>query len=503
MSAKLRASLLKELEQKSDRKYRNKIANFFDNGYISLERSKWDIIYHNAKLATLQKQGVITTNAMTKNVIPDKVWKDLFKELQTGSMLQKGRKTGPGGSGNLVRFHRAAFKYSSSKITLPYSRGKDKRGNPYKLNPERRAEMDLRKFMTLFCNSNKFVKPVVKSLTRASQQVYEHGSTGEQDFLNNASSSIETRGVSNAKGGQGTVVDQTVAAALIDALSKAYSTEPWFDSAFEAIYTKWSDVFGYDSDLDTNDRKNSISSTVRFKGSMVPARSSINSGRVDTALREELKWFLGSRDFFVQEVQRLNKMIDAETADKMFSDSPPPSKRAEEIAIKLAAANIADGLNKKYIKKRAKIAKPKANKKRGRPTKASAAGLASSAVRTRKGRVTKQQTELAESPSRSPLALKELINAALPAELLQRMGPPALTNRTGRFRQSAEVTNVNIGPKGGTQIDYTYMKFPYQTFEPGFAQGSTNRDPRKLIGGTIREIAQRITGKKFITTRRR
>jgi len=47
------------------------------------------------------------------------------------------------------------------------------------------------------------------------------------------------------------------------------------------------------------------------------------------------------------------------------------------------------------------------------------------------------------------------------------------------------------------------MKMPYQTFEPGFAQGSTHRDPRKLIGGTIREVAQRLTGNKFITTRRR
>ena len=33
--------------------------------------------------------------------------------------------------------------------------------------------------------------------------------------------------------------------------------------------------------------------------------------------------------------------------------------------------------------------------------------------------------------------------------------------------------------------------------------GSVNRDPRRLIGGSIRELAQQITGNKFITTRRR
>ena len=46
------------------------------------------------------------------------------------------------------------------------------------------------------------------------------------------------------------------------------------------------------------------------------------------------------------------------------------------------------------------------------------------------------------------------------------------------------------------------MKFPYQTFEPGFAQGSTYRDPRKIIGESIREIAQGIVGNKFLTVRR-
>ena len=45
------------------------------------------------------------------------------------------------------------------------------------------------------------------------------------------------------------------------------------------------------------------------------------------------------------------------------------------------------------------------------------------------------------------------------------------------------------------------MKDPYATFEPGGKMGSRDRDPRKLIGGTIREIAMEITGNKFIRTR--
>ena len=35
----------------------------------------------------------------------------------------------------------------------------------------------------------------------------------------------------------------------------------------------------------------------------------------------------------------------------------------------------------------------------------------------------------------------------LPDELLKQMGSPRLNNRTGRFRRSARVTNVTIGPR--------------------------------------------------------
>ena len=61
---------------------------------------------------------------------------------------------------------------------------------------------------------------------------------------------------------------------------------------------------------------------------------------------------------------------------------------------------------------------------------------------------------------------------------------------------------VTQGPRGGTELDYTYMKNPYQTFEPGFKQGSTMRDPRKIIGESIREIATAILGRQPHTIRR-
>jgi hypothetical protein len=98
----------------------------------------------------------------------------------------------------------------------------------------------------------------------------------------------------------------------------------------------------------------------------------------------------------------------------------------------------------------------------------------------------------------SPLALKSLLNILLPRAVASKMiGGKTLAFRTGRFASSAEVTNVTAGARGGMNIDYTYMKYPYQTFEPGFAQGSTFRDPRLLIGQSVRELATQIMKEKF------
>ncbi len=46
------------------------------------------------------------------------------------------------------------------------------------------------------------------------------------------------------------------------------------------------------------------------------------------------------------------------------------------------------------------------------------------------------------------------------------------------------------------------MRDPYETFEPGNKQGSTYRDPKKLIGSSIREIATGILGRQPHTIRR-
>ena len=187
--------------------------------------------------------------------------------------------------------------------------------------------------------------------------------------------------------------------------------------------------------------------------------------------------------------------------------SPSLIERTRKGVPSLAAGALLREVNKKFIKNKkvAKGAVTKNNKSKSEKRNSKKRSSRTVFKKQAKGtKVTYSKPEQSKSRNgTSAVALKELINQALPEVMLLKMRPPALRNRTGRFRQSAEVTNVNIGPRGGTQIDYTYMRSPYETFEPGGDMGSRNRDPRKIIGESVREIAMRLTGNKFITTRRR
>lgn len=98
----------------------------------------------------------------------------------------------------------------------------------------------------------------------------------------------------------------------------------------------------------------------------------------------------------------------------------------------------------------------------------------------------------------SQVKLYAALNAKINSVVAKNMEFPALQYQTGRFAESVRITDVSKTPQGFASVGYTYQKYPYQTFEPGFAQGSVERDPRKLIDGSIREIAaQMVTGRLY------
>lgn len=203
------------------------------------------------------------------------------------------------------------------------------------------------------------------------------------------------------------------------------------------------------------------------------------------------------KDILTEQFKGIAPLDPSKAADFEASDS---------IKEKVKTATILTVTNKFRKNKRLKVtskSKKKLKKKGTRGGKARPKRAAHSIKSAVIGNTPiKKRRSKQQKPAQSGLELKNLINAMLPDELLKQMGSPRLNNRTGRFRRSARVTNVTIGPRGGTNIDYTYQLDPYQTFEPGGAMGSTNRDPRSLIGLSIREIAQELMGNKFIKTRR-
>ena len=107
----------------------------------------------------------------------------------------------------------------------------------------------------------------------------------------------------------------------------------------------------------------------------------------------------------------------------------------------------------------------------------------------------------AKGVSASPLALIVALNKGLHQAVRGNMGSPRLNNVSSRFSDSVEVTNIITPTRGFPIVDYTYMLYPYQTFEVGWARGSTQRDPRPLIDMSIREVATTVAFNKFHTRR--
>jgi hypothetical protein len=97
--------------------------------------------------------------------------------------------------------------------------------------------------------------------------------------------------------------------------------------------------------------------------------------------------------------------------------------------------------------------------------------------------------------TKSQVSLAYLIpslNDRLPAIVKSNMGKRGrLTNRTGRFAESAEIVYID-----NSNIGFTYQTDPYAVFE---SQGS--RDPRDLIGESIRLLASNIMMQKFNVVR--
>jgi len=108
------------------------------------------------------------------------------------------------------------------------------------------------------------------------------------------------------------------------------------------------------------------------------------------------------------------------------------------------------------------------------------------------------------SSNNTLFGLMALLNQKLPNTVRKNMGPPGLTNITGTFANSVKVTDIGRTARGYPSIGYTYLKSPYEVFEVGSGQvpwATPERDPRRLIDKSIREIAANMAIGRFYTRR--
>ncbi len=96
-----------------------------------------------------------------------------------------------------------------------------------------------------------------------------------------------------------------------------------------------------------------------------------------------------------------------------------------------------------------------------------------------------------------------MISQKLPETVRKNMGAPRLENQTGTFANSVKMTDVIHTPQGYPSFGYTYAKEPYQVYETGSSGNwaTPERDPRRLIDASIREIAAGFALGRFYTRR--
>lgn len=155
----------------------------------------------------------------------------------------------------------------------------------------------------------------------------------------------------------------------------------------------------------------------------------------------------------------------------------------------------------KYVKTTSKVKKPKKIKSSGSVKKKERTIKVTPSTK----RATKaKKNQSSNQGGKQLLALQSILQAQIQDKVRTNMRTPGLVNRTGRFASSVRVTDIGVTPKGFPSIGYTYDKKPYQVFELGAGKtpwATEDRDPRKLIDRSIRDIAREFLIGRFFTRR--
>jgi hypothetical protein len=178
-----------------------------------------------------------------------------------------------------------------------------------------------------------------------------------------------------------------------------------------------------------------------------------------------------------------------EAVELVMFDAVAPNKKRKNVKVKGSRKKVVKDQSRGNAKGRAKVKKESSVRYDSGIDSKSIAAMTSK--RTKKQRV-------------SPFSYMAMINKKLPQTVRKNMSPPGFQNQSGRFANSVKIQDVNITKQGHPSFGYTYAKNPYQVFEVGEGAApwaTPQRDPRKLIDKSIRQVAAELAIGRFYTRR--
>lgn len=126
-------------------------------------------------------------------------------------------------------------------------------------------------------------------------------------------------------------------------------------------------------------------------------------------------------------------------------------------------------------------------------------------LKSLKQKVTKAKSEVKKQALPETVNLVNLLailNSQIQDVVSANMGDGTrkdiLNYRTGRFASTIKIDHLTQSRDGLISVFYSYMKNPYATFSAGGKQQSPKtRDPKLLIGRSIRDIASQVVANKL------
>lgn len=218
------------------------------------------------------------------------------------------------------------------------------------------------------------------------------------------------------------------------------------------------------------------------------------AGAVDILVQRKGKNFPGSEQSDWAKVSKLlEKELSAWLSKQDIARMPGSATIEDEAAQDAEELVFATIVGKKALRSKKRQRKASTSKK-------DASQMKAKQVRPKR---TIKNNKVSEA-KRSMFSIIAMINQQLPRVIERNMREPALQNRTGTFANSVKVIEASTTAQGFPSLGYTYQRNPYEVFEVGRGRApwaTPERDPRRLIDSSIREIAGQMALGRFYTRR--